>query len=143
MGGRKEGGARAEGRTSSTPEMRIASWARWGGGGGAEPNAPLCVASRGSAARVAMLHLRSRSVPPQRRPLPDSHFWPSQKAHRSTLKRSFIREGIKVAARRPREKPDRTDQNKKERVKWCEDHQHLPGSSGIKVGGTHAGAIGR
>ena len=39
------------------------------------------------------------------------------KAHRATVKRAFERAGIKVAARRPREKPQRTPEHQKERVR--------------------------
>ena len=41
------------------------------------------------------------------------------KAHRSTVKRAFDREKIDVAARRPREKPQRTKEQLKERVDYC------------------------
>ena len=36
--------------------------------------------------------------------------------HRSTLKRAFAREGIPVAARTPREKPQRKPEHKRERL---------------------------
>ena len=45
------------------------------------------------------------------------------KADRSTVRRSFQREGIAVQARRPREKPDRTTPQKKARVRWCKDRR--------------------
>jgi len=45
----------------------------------------------------------------------------AQKAHRTTLLRSFKREGIPVEARRPRLKPDRTAQQARDRVDYCKD----------------------
>ena len=48
--------------------------------------------------------------------------------HRSTMKRSFEREGIPVAARRPRQKPDRTALQAKQRVDYCDEWGEKPGS---------------
>ena len=50
----------------------------------------------------------------------------SPKAHRSTVKRAFEREGLKVAARRPREKPQRTPEHERERVEYCTEWQRKP-----------------
>ena len=41
------------------------------------------------------------------------------KADRSTLRRSFQREGLKVQVRQPREKPDRTPAHAKAHVDYC------------------------
>ena len=43
------------------------------------------------------------------------------KGHRSTVKRAFDGEMINVAARRPREKPQRTKERLKERVDYCSE----------------------
>ena len=50
------------------------------------------------------------------------------KAHRSTLKRSFTRYGVPVAARRPREKPQRTPEHLKERLEHCREWGCKPAS---------------
>jgi len=50
------------------------------------------------------------------------------KAHRATVKRSFARYGINVAARRPREKPQRTPEHLKERVEHCREWGCKPAS---------------
>ena len=42
--------------------------------------------------------------------------------HRSTLSRAFCRENIPVAARRPREKPQRTAEHEAERLRFAQDH---------------------
>ena len=41
--------------------------------------------------------------------------------HRSTVKDAFHREGIPVAARRPREKPQRTQEHTTERFQFAKD----------------------
>ena len=50
------------------------------------------------------------------------------KAHRTTVKRAFTRYGIKVAARRPREKPQRTSEHMQERVEHCREWGCKPAS---------------
>ena len=50
------------------------------------------------------------------------------KAHRTTLLRSFKREGIPVEARRPRLKPDRTAKQARDRVDYCKDWGSRPPS---------------
>ena len=52
----------------------------------------------------------------------------ASRAHRSTLKRAFDREGLKVAARRPREKPQGTPEHERERVEYCTEWQRKPRS---------------
>jgi len=47
------------------------------------------------------------------------------KAHPTTVKRAFVRAGIPVAARRPREKPLRPTKAKKARALWCKAHSHF------------------
>lgn len=47
------------------------------------------------------------------------------KAHPTTVKRAFVRAGIPVAARRPREKPLRPTKAKKARALWCKTHSHF------------------
>ena len=43
------------------------------------------------------------------------------KGHRSALKKACDREGIPVAARRPREKPQRTPKHEAERYEFAKD----------------------
>ena len=50
------------------------------------------------------------------------------KAHRTTVKRAFMRYGVKVAARRPREKPQRTSEHMQERVEHCREWGCKPAS---------------
>ena len=45
----------------------------------------------------------------------------------TTLRRAFQREGIKVQARRPREKPQRSPEVAKERYNWSQENSHLNG----------------
>ena len=54
------------------------------------------------------------------------------KAHRSTVKRSFQRYGIKVAARRPREKPRRTKEQEEERAEYCREWSQKPADFYLK-----------
>lgn len=50
------------------------------------------------------------------------------RGHRTTVLRSFRRDGIKVAARKPREKPQRTPVHERERVDYCKSWAHKPRS---------------
>ena len=48
--------------------------------------------------------------------------------HRTTVRRAFVRHGVDVAARRPREKPQRTKEHMQERVEYCRRWMRKPSS---------------
>ena len=50
------------------------------------------------------------------------------KGHRTTVKRAFARQGLKVKARKPREKPQRTPAHQEERVQHCSTWGKKPAS---------------
>ena len=56
----------------------------------------------------------------------------TKKAADKTIRGAFKREGIPVAARRPREKPDRTPEQANARVKYCKVWHRKPPSFWLK-----------
>ena len=51
-----------------------------------------------------------------------------KKVHATTAARSLVRAGIPVAARRPREKPERTEEQQQERREFCRRWRFVPNS---------------